>query len=195
MRRQITWGKTGAGEMKARKALRRGRTGLGFVVLLAAGLLSAGALGNSGYAFILGSSGSETDTGFSSLAAEPTISSDQPDYSAWVDRNAHRPRIGRRSRMCTSSSTMTRAKSGLTAPTPRRISLATLRFTSTPDRIRCDLLRRPRLVPFREPRRRLLPTGMSNSTHLSQHKSSNRSSTMPDELSGWRFVEGRFSED
>src|SRR5712691_7381643 len=78
--RRIGWGKTGAGEMQNRKLFRHGRTTLGFAMLLALGVLCAGALGGSGLAFPLGSSGSATDTGLSFLAVGPTIESDQPDY-------------------------------------------------------------------------------------------------------------------
>src|SRR5205823_5707263 len=74
------WGKRGAGEMKGRKLFRRGRTTIGFAALLAAGLLSAGVLGGSGYAYVLGSSGSATDTSRSFLSLSPTISSDKADY-------------------------------------------------------------------------------------------------------------------
>jgi hypothetical protein len=80
MRRVVGWGKRGAGEMKDKKLFRNGRTAFGFVVLLAAGLLCAGALGGSGLAFPLGSSGSATETGPTFLALAPTISSDKADY-------------------------------------------------------------------------------------------------------------------
>src|SRR4051812_42360111 len=80
MRRVVGWGKRGAGEMKDKKLFRNGRTAFGFVVLLAAGLLCAGALGGSGFAFPLGSSGSATDTGPTFLTLAPTISSDKADY-------------------------------------------------------------------------------------------------------------------
>src|SRR2546430_5262344 len=75
------WGKTGASEVKGRTALRRARI-VAFGVLLAAGLLASGALGQSGLNGIFTSSGSPTDTsGFSFLTASPTISSDQADYT------------------------------------------------------------------------------------------------------------------
>src|SRR5436309_1721261 len=78
--RRIYRGERGAGEMKGWKLFLRGRTTLGFATLLAAGLLTAGALGGSGLAFPLGSSGSATDTGLSFLSLSPTISSNKADY-------------------------------------------------------------------------------------------------------------------
>src|SRR5438445_3547338 len=79
MMRRI-WGTRGAGEMKGRKLFGRGRTAVGFAALLAAGLLTAGALGGSGLALSLGSSGAATDTSPSFLSLSPTISSDKADY-------------------------------------------------------------------------------------------------------------------
>src|SRR5438132_14110518 len=90
MRRRI-WGKRGAGEVKGRTALRRARIVLAFGVLLGAGLMTSGALGDTGFQGIFTSSGSATDTTFSSgpsgtntlslLTLNPTIDSDQADYN------------------------------------------------------------------------------------------------------------------
>src|SRR6266487_4215352 len=74
------WGKKGAGEMKGWKLFLRGRSIFAFAALLAAGLLTAAALGGSGVAFPLSSAGSATDTSLSFLALSPTISSDKADY-------------------------------------------------------------------------------------------------------------------
>src|SRR5437870_7529746 len=91
IRRRI-WDKRGAGEVKGRTALRRARIVLAFGVLLGAGLLTSCALGDTGLQGIFTSSGSATDTTFSSgpagttgtlslLTLNPTIDSDQPDYN------------------------------------------------------------------------------------------------------------------
>src|SRR2546422_1604626 len=91
MRRRL-WGNRGAGEVKGRTALRRARIVLAFGVLLGAGLMTSGALGDTGLQGIFTSSGSATDTTFSSgpagttgtlslLTLNPTIDSDQPDYN------------------------------------------------------------------------------------------------------------------
>src|SRR5207249_836902 len=67
--------------MRDRNVYRRGRTVLAFAVLLVAGMLAAGALGGSGFAFSFASSGAGTDMNPSFLSLNPTISSDKEDYN------------------------------------------------------------------------------------------------------------------